>query len=122
MFVFAREVLASGTSVVLEANFVSAYDAPRVAELRRDLNIHCAELHVSADTNVLLARYTKRAFSDERHVGHEDQRKVDDARSGILNGTWAPLGLGREVAVVDTTLEWPDEVRELIRELNRNAI
>lgn len=121
MFTVAQRILGAGIGVVIEANFIASYDLPRVAALQKASGAKVAELHVTATHDVLVDRYTKRAEDPKRHAGHRDRERVPCVSRGILDGTWGPLGLGRETITIDTSDGWPSDFHELAQRLIRCA-
>ena len=98
VFLLVRELLATGTSVVAEGNFSAA-------EPFRDLPAaRVLQLHVSADTETLLTRYSGRA---DRHPAHPDVEYEPEIATRMWRDDWKPLDIGGELFQVDTTV-FPD--------------
>lgn len=94
VFALARNLLASGASLIVEANFfpVQVSDFASLPE-HRLVQIHCA-----APLAVLLERYARRA----RHVGHHDAEKIKELPARYESRTHSPLTLDGELIQLDT--------------------
>jgi predicted kinase len=101
MFLFARRVLETGGSCIVEANFTQA--AP-LAALPAD---RIVQFFCTAPRDVVVARYASRA----RHPGHLDAEVADELAERFDAGEWQPLDLPGETIVVDTA--GPVDVHEL---------
>jgi predicted kinase len=97
IFVFCRELLARGSSVIAEANFFAGVDEARFAALppHRLFQVHC-----TAPFDVLLSRFEGRA---DRHPGHLDRDRAGELRRRYEAGTHGPLALPGELIDVDTS-------------------
>jgi predicted kinase len=97
IFVFCRELLARGQSLIAEANFFAGTDEPRFAELpaHRLVQVHCV-----APFDVLLERWESRR---DRHPGHLDHERAAELRRRLDEGIHRPLALPGELIEVDTT-------------------
>ena len=97
IFALARASIASGVSLVVEANFfadhASVFDALPSC---RVLQIHC-----SAPLEVLLERYASR----KRHPGHHDADKIALLPVRHATGAHEPLNLKGELIELDTSRE-----------------
>ena len=95
MFALARVALASGASLVIEANFFPDQER-ELAELpeHRLLQLHC-----EAPLAVLLDRYASRT----RHPGHHDAEKINELPARFESGVHGPLRLDGELIQLDTT-------------------
>jgi predicted kinase len=103
MFLFARRVLESGGTCILEANFTQA--GPLLAlPAERVVQFFC-----SAPRDVVVSRYASRV----RHPGHLDAEIAEELAERLDAGEWQPLGLRGETIVVDTTT--PLDVEALAR-------
>jgi predicted kinase len=94
LFALARAMLASGVSLIVEANFFRdhAHDFESLPE-HRLVQIHC-----SAPLDVLLERYARRV----RHPGHHDAEKIAEVPGRYESGTHSPLDLDGELIELDT--------------------
>lgn len=97
MFVFCRQLLARGQSVIAEANFFAGTDEKRFTGLppHRVVQVHCA-----APLEVLLARWEGRR---DRHPGHLDRERAAELRQRLDEGIHRPLALTGELIDVDTS-------------------
>jgi hypothetical protein len=94
-----RELLASGTSLIVEGNFArpALFDGLPAAEL--------VQVHISADAAVLRTRMLER--DTHRHPVHYDQAAADEVAARAAAGEWDPLDLPGRLVRIDTTT-WPD--------------
>ena len=97
LFAFCRELLAAGSSAVVEGNFFAGSQEPEFDALppHRLVQVHC-----SAPLELLVARYSNRAG---RHPGHLDAERVTELRERLESGAHAPLALAGELIEVDTS-------------------
>jgi len=95
MFALARAMLASGVSVIVEANFFRGQE-PQFASLpeHRLVQVHC-----EAPLAVLLERYAGRS----RHGGHHDAEKIKELPARFESAAHAALSLQGELIELDTT-------------------
>jgi predicted kinase len=95
IFDLARAMLASGVSLIVEANFFREQE-PDFASLpeHRLVQIHC-----QAPLAVLLDRYGSRS----RHAGHHDAQKIKELPARFESGTHSPLRLRGELVQLGTT-------------------
>lgn len=104
IFALADGMLASGVSVMVEANFFRGQES-EFGQLapHRSIQLHCA-----APLPVLLDRYAQRA----RHAGHHDGEKIQELPARFASGAHSPLGLDGELIQLDTT--HPVELESLV--------
>lgn len=96
--------LEAGQSVVAESAYQAAYDAPRVRALQEQVHCRVLEVHCTAATDVLLARFLARAQSRQRHPGHGGEAaQLEELRANLLNGMYRPLSEGGAALMIDTT-------------------
>lgn len=96
IFALARVSLASGASLIVEANFFRGQARDFVALPPS----HVLQIHCSAPLEVLLKRYASR----ERHPGHHDAHKIAELPARYASGAHAPLELTGELIELDTTV------------------
>lgn len=95
IFALARTMLASGVSVIVEANFFRDQEADFPAfPAHRLLQLHC-----EAPLPILLERYANRS----RHAGHQDAEKIKELPSRFESRVHSPLRLDGELIQLDTT-------------------
>jgi predicted kinase len=94
-FDLARAMLASGVSLIVEANFFREQE-PDFASLpeHRLVQVHC-----HAPFAVLLDRYANRS----RHAGHHDAEKIKELPARFESGAHSPLRLRGDLVQLDTT-------------------
>ncbi len=93
--------LRAGRPVVVEANFAVAEARPALVALRERRPFASLEVHCTADTDVLVSRFTARAGS--RHSGHLDAQRIEEITQAIVERRNGPLDLGSDTMVIDTT-------------------
>ena len=101
LYHFARELLRSSDSFVIESNFNPKFDDAIFRELSRAYAPRFVQVLCHADGEVLLGRFQARIASGERHPGHGDT--IDEHRSYLLSGRCDPLDIGGRLLTVDTT-------------------
>jgi predicted kinase len=96
MLALVEESVATGGSLVVEANFV------RGSELEARFAVLPApvvQVHCNAPLEVLLERYASR----ERHAGHVDAERIDALREAVESGRHGPLDLPGRTISLDTS-------------------
>lgn len=113
----ARELLQNGHPLVIESTF---YRGTAEADLAPLIGMADAVMiHVTADDEVLVSRYRRRAGSAERHCVHNGTDRIKDLRRNLASGATQPPDLAIPVIEVDTTYG-PldvDEIAFMISEL-----
>jgi hypothetical protein len=94
-----RELLANGTSLIVEGNFSRATLFDELPEAR------IAQIYVSAEPKVLRARMLER--DTHLHPVHYDHEAADEVSARAEAGEWRPLALPGTLVEIDTTI-WPD--------------
>lgn len=106
----ARELLQNGQPVVIESTF---YRGIAEADLAPLIAISDAVMiHVTADEDVLLSRYQRRAGSAERHPVHTGTDRVDELRRNLASGATRPPDVSIPIIEIDTTYG-PLDVEEI---------
>lgn len=102
---FTARLLASGVSLILEANFDPRFEDQEFRRLVRAGKALVIEVFCRADADVLLARYRQRGASGERHPIHVDGIYGSDEgfQRRLKEAFRAPIGLGGPIVEVDTT-------------------
>lgn len=95
IFDLARTMLASGVSLIVEANFFREQECDFASLPRHRL----AQLHCHAPLAVLLDRYAGRS----RHAGHQDAEKIKELPARFHSGSHSPLRLTGKLIELDTT-------------------
>lgn len=101
LFTFAREVLDTGNSCIIEGNFlpnVAPRDMGPLLALANGRQVHCA-----IPDSLALHRYRERAQSGERHPVHVDGSDLDGLVQRIEDGAGKPLPLDIPLLQVDCT-------------------
>jgi predicted kinase len=95
IFGLARTMLASGASLIVEANFFRDQESQFAALPEHRL----VQVHCEAPLALLLERYANRS----RHVGHHDAEKIKELPARFESGVHAPLRLAGELIQLETT-------------------
>jgi len=95
IFALARAMLASGVSLIVEANFFRGQEGDFASLPDHRL----AQLHCEAPLAVLIDRYASRS----RHAGHQDAEKIKELPARFESGAHSPLRLPGELIQLDTT-------------------
>lgn len=103
VFLLMERMLAAGTSVLVESNFVPEH-RERLADLRRRYPFTPVEVYCFADGATLAHRFHARRESGERHPGHGDPEApvTADAAALWITHRHPPLGITEHVVRVDT--------------------
>ncbi len=94
-----RELLANGTSLIVEGNF------SRVALFDELPEARIVQVYVSAEPAVLRTRMLER--DTHLHPVHYDHDAADEVSARAEAGEWRPLALPGTLIEIDTTI-WPD--------------
>lgn len=118
--VVVPELLAAGTSVMLESNYrrgVSEADLRPLLARSRGVLIHC-----EAADEVIVTRYTGRAERGERHRAHFDAEVLPDLRADLAARRFGPLDLAIPTLRVDTTAGYAPDVDTIVAFIQSNAM
>ena len=118
LFRCAEALLEAGQSCALESNFYPQWDTAPLRELQTRFGCRFVQVVCSAETAVLVERFTRRARSGERHPGHADGSALDELIPRIVNERWDALHLDGPVIQVDTTKDVVD-IQQLIRNIRQ---
>ncbi len=99
----AEITLSAGHSLVVEANFVAARDAPFYQALTERSGARVAQVWLTAEPAIIVARFEQRAASAERHPGHVELASMNEMRAALLSTDDTPLPLGGALYTLDTT-------------------
>jgi predicted kinase len=116
LFRCAAALLEAGQSCALESNFYPQWDTAPLRDLQTRFGCRFLQVVCSAETAVLVDRFTRRASSGERHPGHADASALDELIPRIVNERWDALDLDGPVIHVDTTRNLAN-VHQLIRDI-----
>jgi predicted kinase len=95
IFALAGSMLASGVSVIAEANFFRGQEAEFMALPAHRL----VQLHCEAPLGILCERYANRS----RHPGHHDAEKLKELPARFESGAHSALSLPGDVIELNTT-------------------
>jgi predicted kinase len=116
LFRCAEALLEAGKSCALESNFYPQWDTAPLRDLQTRFGCRFVQVVCSAETAVLVDRFTRRAHSGDRHPGHADAFALDELIPRIVNERWDALDLDGPVIHVDTTRDLAN-VHQLIRDI-----
>lgn len=94
------EELRAGRSLVVEANFDPALAAPEFGRLP---SFRAFQVYCTAEPEVVHKRFAARAHDGSLHPGHVDETISAEIDAALDADRWAPLDLGGEKIVVDTS-------------------
>ncbi len=104
LYVWLEVLVRSGTSCMVEANFRPSFDTQHFARLQRRHGVRLLQLLCSADTEVVIQRFEKRARQD-RHPGHVDADNLEEFRNVLRTWDMSPLAVHGDIIHVDTTTQ-----------------
>lgn len=103
LFLVARRLLHTGTSVILESNFYPDHGLI-LANLISPAPAHAIQILLFAQGPVLVERYRARDVSGRRHPGHMTGGSWEEVAPLLLDNPWrAPLPLNGPLIEIDTT-------------------
>lgn len=103
MFHLIESMLASGCSLVAEANFHPESIRNSLTDLRCRYRFQVFEVLCRTEGEVLLERFNNRYQSGKRHPGHLDQIVIQEVKDLINRRETGYLELGGGYEEVDTT-------------------
>lgn len=109
----AADVIAAGTSCVVESNFHRGLSETDLRPLLERAD--CRLIHCEAPREVILARYKDRDHAGERHPVHLDGDRVEDLAAALDTGTFEPLDLPCPTLRVDTADGYRPSIPEVVR-------
>jgi len=98
---FVAAQLAAGRSLVVESTFKAEADTARFLALEKQFDFEPIQIQCRTEGQVLLERFKARI--GQRHPGHVDHEIYERLKPVLLQGKYAPLGIGGQVIEVDTT-------------------
>ncbi len=96
---FIEEIARHDPHLVAESNFQSSIDDERMC----DLKIRIFQIHCIAKSEIVIQRFSERAYSGNRHPGHVDEGNLEEMRQRIENGIHCHLRLKAKLFTIDTT-------------------
>lgn len=116
LIAIAAELVRTGRGVVIESFFHKGVSEPELAPVVEKAN--AVVLHLTADHDELVKRYTERMDDPDRHEIHNADGTPDELRRLLEEGVADPLDLDCPLILIDTTDSDPDrdEVVRMIRE------
>jgi shikimate kinase len=113
----AAELIRTGQGVVIESFFHKGVSEPELAPLVEKANT--VVVHLTADHDELVKRYTERMDEPDRHEIHNAEGKPDELRRLLKEGVADPLDLNCPIILLDTTNGDPDK-DEVVRMIHEN--
>lgn len=107
LIAIARELIRTGHGVVIESFFHKGITEPQLEPIIANAN--AVLVHVTADEDVLVERYTERMDDPDRHEIHNTDGTPDELRKLLREGLGDPLDLDCPLIVLDTTEREYDE-------------
>lgn len=116
MFSIAGELLAAGTSVIIESPLVPHYDNARLRALERDAEFLTLQVVLTGDPDVLFERYRTRAERGERHPSHFDHDRFSDMHA-MMHAPFESLTVTGETLYFDTSSLSDEAIAEMRRKI-----
>ena len=82
---FARSLLESNQSVMIECAFYADIARPEVRELLTETHAECLEIFCHVDEDVRKKRFSERAQDGTRHPGHLDIKVADSINANVYD-------------------------------------
>lgn len=117
LFHVAGALLDAGVAAVIEANFSPELAKPDFEALRQAHPFRPFVVEVTAQPEVIWARFQQRNHSGARHPGHWQSEDPAEVESRLLNPNLTPLDLGGAYHLVDTTDFEQVNITGLVREI-----
>jgi predicted kinase len=105
VMMWVRAEVLAGRDCVVEANFESDRDTPRLLAAIADCDVVWVQVLVVCDGATLWERHQQRGADGSRHPGHQEAAVAVELRERLLEGRVAPLLLPGTLIEVDTT-DW----------------
>lgn len=96
-------LLSVGNSLIVETNFHPTFATERFLSLQSKFQFKIFQIRCFADGEVLFERFKKRAFSGERHLGHDDHNNLEEFRFVTQTGKIESLAVWGTLYDLDTT-------------------
>lgn len=103
LYVMVETELEAGRSFVVEGNFDPDAATTRFLQLHDKYPFEACQVLCYTDGDVLLARFKRRAQSEERHPGHVDHLNYEEMTPVLLRGRCEPLQIGGTILQIDTS-------------------
>jgi len=111
LFYILTAEVAAMQSILVECNFVSVYDSPKISEIAIAYPFKAIQILCKADGDILYQRFIRRLTL--RHPGHLDNllENNHEFKTMLLEGNIEPLNIGGEILEVNTsdfeTIDYP---------------
>jgi len=112
LLMVARELLETGSSCIIEANFLPELAPDDLGPLLAISNGR--QVHCTIPGDLVLERYRKRAQAGERHPVHVDAGAEPALIERIQNGRGDPLPLNAPLMEVDSTNGWNPSIDAIV--------
>lgn len=103
LFLWLERELIAQRACVIESNFESVRDTPRLMALAERYPICFVQVHVVCDGPTLWQRHQQRGQDGSRHPGHQEGAVALELRDRLLLGREEPLNLPGVYLMLDTT-------------------
>lgn len=112
LLMVARELLETGTSCIIEANFLpdlAPDDLGPLLAISNGRQVHC-----TIPGDLVLERYRKRAHAGERHPVHVDAGAEPELIERMQNGGGDPLPINAPLLEVDSMNGWNPDIDTIV--------
>lgn len=103
LYEIADQLLRTKYSVILDSNFNSEIDSPKIENICKKNNCQAIQIIFQTDGQILFERFKKRSESNERHPGHCDHNNYDEFKKKLLKGSIDQLNIDSKILKIDTT-------------------
>lgn len=103
LYYFIDSLVSKNISLIVESNFLAAYDTNRYRNIQNRYTLKIAQIHCHTKGEVLIERFKQRSESGERHPGHVDHLNYEEFQSTLLKGEYKILDIESTNFQVDTT-------------------
>lgn len=105
LFAWAESLVTVGENFVMEGNFHPDFGKKDFEELMKKYPSEILQLHLSADAEIVVERFIKRAQSGERHPGHQSllEENIASLEQAVKIVEQKPLDIPCQLIQLDTT-------------------
>ncbi len=120
LFEFTDRLLSVGQGVIIENDFRPALENKRFKKLMNKHKFLPIQIFCHAEPAIIMQRFRQRVESGKRHPGHVDHLNYEELKLNLENKYVAPLEIGGELILIDTTDFKKVSHRPLIKKLKAN--
>ena len=119
LFSLIQKSLLISQDLIVETNISLEKDIKSVYEIFSRNSNALVEIYLTADKNTLMDRVVNRWNSGARHIGHVDNRRLNDIEAYIDNEESVPINLGHKLIKIDSSSTTISELEQKVfTELN----